>query len=98
LENEPVHERLYLQGAIKSNSKAQLLSNKIKPNLLAIAGENQTLANLKRQRELKELQKVQHAEKRKEAEVFIDKIKKQKERQQNKNVKYARIIIHTMYS
>lgn len=78
LDKSPIHERLYLQNKLKPMTASNYLELSHKPSLLAITGENQTLIELKRQKELKITEKKLNEEKRKEAEEFVSKIKKEK--------------------
>ena len=88
--NEPIHERLYFQS---KNSRAldTIFPTDQKPSLLAICGENQALAELRRQKEQKLIQRRIHEEKRKEAMEFVIKIKKEKEKQEQKKNKIIRL-------
>ena len=77
----PIHERLYEQKSRHtSQTPIRNLPSNERPFLLAITGENRTLASMQRIREQKLLDKKVFEQKQKEATEFISKIKKQKDK------------------
>lgn len=77
----PIHERLYEQkNRHTSQTPARNMPSNERPFLLAITGENRTLASMKRQREQKLLDRQVFEQKQKEANEFVSKIKKQKDK------------------
>lgn len=79
LSSEPIHERLYLQNPKNpSLTPSQRLGEREKPSLLAITGENPTLLELQKLKEQKEIEKIEQREKRKQALVFVNRIKREK--------------------